>query len=126
MDLIAIEDAINSFENSETSRENVSELASLYICRAYLQESLKSAKYGELEGTEKELTDIHPYYTKYVDVKRRYQLHQTTETEVIISIKQVCKEIQEFIQALYSGTDMNKERIYIRDMIKKLNDQYNK
>ena len=124
MDLVAIQEAINTLVNSSTTADNVSELASLYICSICLQESVKSAKYSELQGTEKELKDILPYYRKYVDIKRRYQLHQTTEGEVVVGIKKVCKEITEFIDSLYRGTDMNKERICLRNMIKQLNDKY--
>ena len=120
MDLIAINDAISMLEESDTNASNVGELASLYICRANLEERLK--QHGN--GVERELEDILPYYTKYCDIKRRYQLNQTTEHEVIQGIKSVCREISEFIDALYSGTDMNKERICIKQMLDQLHNKY--
>lgn len=120
MDLVAIEDTISILEESPTTPENVSELASLYICRANLQSRLKSIP----DAIESELNDILPYYTKYRDIKRRYQMHQTTEGEVIKGIKDVCRELSEFIGILYSGTDMNKERMCIKHVLSQLNEKY--
>ena len=122
MDLLAIDDAIKTLENSDTTVENVSELASLYIC----QLNLKNRSNRQIERVEDELEDILPYYTKYREIKTRYQLNQTTEGEVIQGIKNVCREIQQFIDALYSGTDMNKERICINKMIEQMHEKYSK
>ncbi len=122
MDLVAIEDAISILEESDTTPENVSELASLYICRDNLQNRLETLP----DAITDELSDILPYYTKYRDIKRRYQMHQTTEGEVIKGIKDVCRELSEFIGVLYSGTDMNKERLCIKQMLVQLDEKYNK
>lgn len=122
MDLVAIEDAISILEESATTPENVSELASLYICKANLQNRLETLP----DAIADELSDILPYYTKYRDIKRRYQMHQTTEGEVIKGIKDVCRELSEFIGVLYSGTDMNKERLCIKQMLAQLNEKYSK
>lgn len=122
MDLLAIDEAIKTLENSDTTVENVSELASLYIC----QLNLKNRSNRQIERVEDELDDILPYYTKYREIKTRYQLNQTTEGEVIQGIKNVCREIQQFIDALYSGTDMNKERICINKMIEQMHEKYSK
>jgi hypothetical protein len=122
MDIIAINEAIETLENSDTNFENVSELASLYICRANLQ----NLSNRQIERVEDELEDILPYYTKYREIKTRYQLNQTTEGEVILGIKNVCREIQQFIDTIYSGTDMNKERICINKMIEQMHEKYSK
>lgn len=122
MDIIAINEAIETLENSDTSFENVSKLASLYICRANLQ----NLSNRQIDSVKDELEDIMPYYLKYKDIKKRYQLNQATEGEVIDLIKKVCREIQDFINALYSGTDMNKERICIRKMIEQIYGKYSK
>lgn len=116
------DEAIKTLENSDTTVENVSELASLYIC----QLNLKNRSNRQIERVEDELDDILPYYTKYREIKTRYQLNQTTEGEVIQGIKNVCREIQQFIDALYSGTDMNKERICINKMIEQMHEKYSK
>lgn len=122
MDIVAIEEAIQELEIADTTVNNVSELASLYICR----ENLKGGLNSKLDGIQGELEDIMPYYIKYRDIKRRYQLNQTNETEVIQGIKNVCREIQEFISTLYSGTDMNKERLCIVKTLEQLYKKYSK
>jgi len=119
MDIVAINEAIQALENDTTTFENVQELACLYIVRDNLTSGLKSESSGL-----NEVDDILPYYNKYVDIKRRYQLHQTSESEVIAGIKSVCKELEEFITQLYQGTDMNKERICIKQMIQDLSTKY--
>lgn len=120
MDIIAIEDAILGLENDDTSPNNVHELASLYIVRDNLKSTLQSTSHT----LNNELEDVLPYYYKYVDIKTRYQLKQTNEGEVIQGIKNVCKELKEFIEDLYCHTDMNKERICIRQMLDALKLEY--
>lgn len=122
MDIQMIRDAIEELENEDVTYDNINELASLYIVYNNLQRS----GYSMITSVESEARDILPYYIKYQDIKRRYQTNQTTEGEVIQGIKKVCKELSEFIDALYSGTDMNKERLCIKDMIKQLNEKYSK
>ena len=65
----------------------------------------------------KELEDILPSYYEYLQVKTSYQMGEISESRVIKSLKFVCIEIREFLNTLYSSTDMNKERKCIRDMI---------
>lgn len=120
MELSEITNAIDIVLERATTPENVAELASLYICKSNLENGLNR----QINAPERELQDILPYYGKYIDIKRRYQLNQTNESEVIQGIKDVCREITEFIAALYSGTDMNKERICIRQMIDVIHDKY--
>ena len=112
MDIVAIEEAIETLENEDATFDNVSELASLYTVREHLKQRTS------------ELDDIFPYYSKYTEIKRRYQLNQTTEGEVIQGMKNVCRELQEFIQELYSHTDMNKERLCLKSMLKDLNKKF--
>jgi len=116
MDILAIEDAITELENSDTTFDNVHELACLYI----VKEHIKPTNAAMITGLNNEVNDILPYYNKYIDIKRRYQTNQTSESEVIKGIKDVCKELKEFIEQLYCSTDMNKERICIRQMITEL------
>lgn len=120
MDIIAINDAIDSLENSDTTVENVAELASLYICRSNLETGLKST----IDDIKQEYEDILPYYLKYRDIKRRYQRNEAIDSEVIQGIKDVCRELKEFIDILYQCTDMNKERLCIKDMIHSLAKKY--
>lgn len=120
MNIELIDEAIYALENSETTVENVSELSALYIVRANMLHPLKSSA----QSVEKELNDILPNYLIYIDVKRDYQMKKTTEGEVIRAIKTVCKELSEFIDTMYSSTDMNKERLCIKNMLKKLHEKY--
>lgn len=120
MDLLTINDAIQALEEEPTTVENVSELASLYICKANLETSLKN----DSDVIPDELDDILPYYMKYRDIKKRYQLNQAIDGEVIQGIKDVCRELKEFVDMLFYGTDMNKERLCIREMIKGLYEKY--
>ena len=112
MDVIALDEAIQTLEESEATFENVSELAALYTVREHLK------------IPQSELDDIFPYYRKFVDIKYRYQLGKTTEGEVIQGMKNVCQELQEFIEELYSHTDMNKERLCIKGMLKNLSKKF--
>ena len=117
MDIKAINENIEELENSDTTFDNVKELAYLYIVRDHMFPQDK---------VEVELSDILPAYSKYVAIKYRYQRHEITEEPVVSAITEVCREIKEFLQTLYSGTDMHKERVQIIQMLSALNEQYNK
>ena len=120
MDIRTIEAAIQTLENDATTVETVSKLSALYICRANLKNSLES----KIDGVEQELEDVLPCYQKYKAVKKKYQLNQALDGEVIHSLKNVCIEIQELIEALYSGSDMHRERLQIKNMIKELQKKF--
>lgn len=122
MDIQIIKEAIEELETADTTYDNIAELSSLYIVYNNLKQPIKTM----VDGVNNELQDILPYYIKYRDIKTRYQLGKTTEGEVIQGMKRVCKELMEFIDALYSGTDMNKERLCIKDMLVQLNEKYSK
>lgn len=120
MDIIAIKEAIQDLENSETSADNVSELAALYICL----DKLETRKETIVDAVESELEDILPYYLKYRQTKRRYQLKKATDSEVLQGIRDVCKEFREFIDTLYSNTDMHRERLTIKRTIRDIFEKY--
>lgn len=63
------------------------------------------------------MNDILPMYQEYCSVKREYQLGNIDKIKVINSMKNVCKEIDEFIKSLYSHTDMQEERNLLDKMI---------
>lgn len=120
IDLNEIESTIALLESGETTFSNCEKLAMLYICRDNIQTRLNPVP----DTLDRELTDILPYYMKYRDIKKRYQLNQAIDNEVIQGIEDVCREVKEFIDTLYYCTDMNKERVCIRDMINDLHDKY--
>lgn len=107
MDLQSIESAIDELENSPTTIENVTELASLYIVRDNLFKAMRS--------TETEA--VLPHYQNYIENKRAYQLDQNSEGSVIKALKNLCLDLNEFFNKLYSNTDMAKERRCISELI---------
>ena len=113
MDISIIEKAIEDLENSEETEENVTLLSSLYIVR----KNLNSSKISQ--NSHDNYTQF-PYYEKYISTKRKYQLNQTTEGEVIKDMKNVCIELKEFVNTLYYNTDMNKERMCIKQALQEI------
>ena len=114
MNISTINDLIDEMENGDTSLSNIRNLSALYNVKSHL---LGSNNY---DNTTKELSDILPSYLQYIDIKRRYQLHEITDELLYINMKQLCQEIKEFIQALYSGTDTPKERELIKQMVNEI------
>ena len=64
-----------------------------------------------------EYKDILPSYTAYVDAKRKYQLGELDDKIVLTHLENLCHEISEFLDLLYSDTDMWKERKIINTTI---------
>ena len=108
MDIRTIDATITELENSETTLENIEYLAHLYTVRSILSNSV---------NVENEYNDILPAYSNYINIKKQYQMGDISEGAVIKALKYVCTEIIEFLLTLYSGTDMNKERKCLKDMI---------
>lgn len=114
MNITTINDLIDELENSEPSLSNIRNLSALYNVKTHLLGT------GNYDSTTKELSDILPSYLGYIDVKRKYQLHQISDEAVYINMRKLCTEVKEFIQALYSGTDTEKEREILKGMIKEI------
>ena len=114
LNLEEISNTITELENGNTTFDACIKLASLYIVRDHANHIDNSVI--------KEYQDILPQYHKFVEIKRAYQRGEMAENAVENSIKMVCAEIFELIQTLYSNTDMELERIAIKDMIQKLNE----
>ena len=114
LNMSTINDLIDELENGDTSLSNIRNLSALYNVKSHL---LGSNKY---DRTAKELNDILPSYLQYVETKRKYQMKEITEINVLLHLGNVCKEIKEFIQTLYSGTDTQEERNIIKKMIKEI------
>ncbi len=114
MDINTINNLIKDTENSETTLSNIRNLSALYNVRNILLNNKEETR------TETELKDILPSYLGYINIKRKYQLHKTTNDNVIIAMKALCTEIKEFIQTLYSSTDTPQERDIIKEMIKEM------
>lgn len=114
MNINAINDLIDELENADTSLSNIRNLSALYNVKTHILGT------NQYDSTTKELSDVLPSYLQYINVKRRYQLHEITEDSLYASMKELCKEIKEFIHALYSGTDTPKERELLEQIIKEM------
>lgn len=113
INLDMINNTIEELENADTNFSNCEKLASLYIVKRFYKEQ-------ENDVVEEEFHDILPQYKKYCDIKRQYQLGETSQERVLSTLESVCTEIQEFFQTLYSSTDIPEERLIIRKLIEKL------
>lgn len=76
------------------------------------------------DSTLKELNDILPSYLDYINIKRRYQMKETTIDNVLIQLNNVCNEIGEFLKTLYASTDTQEERDYIHKLINYLKEAF--
>lgn len=105
---------IEEVEKQELSLSTVRNLSALYTVKDHITQPVIK------DEVTKELHDILPSYIDYINRKRKYQLHEATTESVLISMQSVCKELKEFVQKLYSGTDMQEERDYIKLILKDL------
>lgn len=110
--------AIYELENAETTFSNCEKLAHLYIIRQMHIDGLKTmVEPLPADQIKRELSDIFPYYEKYCDAKKQYQLNHTDKENVLNTLQSLCREVLEFIQVLYSNTDMPEERHIIVEIL---------
>lgn len=117
LDVTEIQSTIKDLEDGDTTFDTCIKLAALYTVHDRLTQQSP-------DTIEKELNDILPQYKLYKEVKRKYQLHELNETAVYLSMQDVCKELKELIQSIYSGTDTEQERQLIKEMIQSLIEAY--
>ena len=79
---------------------------------------------SELDAIQSELEDILPSYIKYKQSKIDFERNKIAQDVPITYMKRVCKEIKEFIEILYSGTNTMEERNIIRNMIDDLKEVF--
>lgn len=113
MNLAEVNEAIKELQESSLTLSNVRNLSALINVRNYLQNVTQSVP----DSLERELNDILPQYKNYCAVKRQYQLGQATDDLVVVSMRQVCKEVKEFLLILYQNTDTKIERNMIKRML---------
>ena len=117
MELHEVETMIRDLENSDNSFSTARNLASLYIVRSQLQEKLNITLKQSDDAVLIELYDVIPSYKKYVEIKRKYQLNEVSDTKVLEELKILCKEIKEFIHTLYISTYNNEERQLLKQLV---------
>lgn len=120
LNLEEIDSTINELENSTTTFETCSKLSTLYIVRDHLQNAVQESLDASEDKTEDETINVLPSYVRYLEVKRKYQLHETTEDIIVIQLNNVCKELDNFLHLLYSSTDTVNERTVLKNLIANL------
>lgn len=120
MDLQEVNLMINELEHSDNSFSTARNLAALYIVQGRLQEQLNTVLEKSDDAVLIELYDVIPSYKRYVKIKKNYQLNNATDTQVLEELKNLCKEIKEFIHKLYITTYNNNERTVIKNLITEL------
>ena len=113
MDKQVILEAIQELEVESPTLENVQELATLYIVWDHLDRA-------------KDKPDVIESYKPYCEVKRKYQMHEATEDNVLDCMHLVCEELMDLILLLHSNSDMRRERKMIQTMVNKLHENLSK
>ena len=113
MNINLIEENLQMLSNSDTTFDNVQELAMLSIAHDYL----KNRSERTTDSVRAELNDIVPSYDRYKEIKRKYQMGESSKESVIDSLQRVCKETYEFLLILYSNTDFQDERSCIQNLL---------
>lgn len=104
MKIDTINDMITELEEAELSLSNIRNLSALYNVKNHI---LGTQNYDD---TTRELSDILPSYLIYINKKKLYQMHEINEDAMLRALESLCNEINEFLRALYSGTDTEQER----------------
>ena len=112
MNINEIDKAIAELRAGATNYANCDKLACLVICRQFLTENSDIK-----EKVIQEYTDILPKYREYCEIKKQYQTGDLSEQKLINAMKDVCVEIQEFIETLYTNTELLQERTIIKFFI---------
>ena len=121
LSLDEIDGMITELENTLQSFTDLQRLADLYIIKD-AQKSRLNSIVDTSNVTLQELNDILPQFKNYCMIKKRYQLNELPKQTVVYAMKDVCKELNEFLHILYSNTDMQEEREEIKNLIANLAD----
>lgn len=124
MNLELVQNTIEQLESLDTTFENCQNLAALYIVRDMYKP--RKSQLLQYEQVAKELSDIFPQYSKYIEIKKQYQLKKVSADEVSVEIKELCKQIYEFLILLYVDSDMPQERKSLQNLAEKINNEYKK
>jgi len=114
MNLVEVNKEINELLNSPLTLSNARNLSALIVVQSYLQNAIQSKP----DSLEQELNDILPRYKEYCNIKRDYQLGKLPEDDIIISMRRVCKEVNEFLLSLYENTETAEERTMLKAMLR--------
>ena len=117
LDVQEITDTIQDLKNQKTTFETCQKLAILYTVLDHLDSAPSKVQTNEVV---REYSDILPSYTSYCNIKRKYELNEISSETVKVAVKNLCQEIKEFLKIIYSNTDMELERVELRNMLNSL------
>jgi len=103
--MISIEqlnEEISLVENETPTHTSMQKLAAMYTVRDHILDNSNVVV--------SEYKDILPSYTVYCNNKKKYKLGEITDGPVLQSMNSLCREIKEFLQAIYSSTESAEER----------------
>lgn len=116
MNLTEVNEAIKELQESSLTLSNARNLSALINVRDYLQNSTQRKP----DSLERELNDILPQYREYCNIKRGYQLGKLSDTDLIVAMRHVCKEIKDFLLLLYENTEIAQERTQLKAMLEEI------
>ena len=114
MNLTEVNDATKELLNGPLTLSNARNLSALITIQSYMKNAIQSKP----DGLEQELNDILPQYKEYCNIKRGYQLGKLSDTDLIVAMRRVCKEVNEFLLSLYENTETAEERTILKTMLK--------
>jgi len=118
MNLKEVNEATKELLNSPLTLSNARNLSALITIQSYMKNAIQSKP----DGLEQELNDILPQYKEYCNIKRGYQLGKLSDTDLIVAMRHVCKEIKDFLLLLYENTEIAQERTQLKAMLKEIQD----
>ena len=101
--LVEVSKKIKELEEQKLSVDNCIKLSALYNILSQHTETTNDTIVNELN-------DILPEYSKYKITKIKYQSGEISKEEVQTEMKKLCKELYEFLEVLYTCSDMKEER----------------
>lgn len=80
------------------------------LVRIYGENEVSETDENSAEDIVKEYKDILPRYEYYKNAKIRYQTGEITEQALVVSVNDMCREIYEFCEILYTNADTESEK----------------
>lgn len=80
------------------------------LVRIYGDNEVSETGENSAEDIVKEYKDILPRYEYYKNAKIRYQTGEITEQALVVSVNDMCREIYEFCEILYTNADTESEK----------------
>lgn len=80
------------------------------LVRIYGENEVSETVENSTEDIVKEYKDILPRYEYYKNAKIRYQTGEITEQALVVSVNDMCREIYEFCEILYTNADTESEK----------------